>query len=256
MTNLASDNPIKPAAEAAAHAAQAAVAPSWVRRNRARLFQLYGLVALLAFAVLAFFAHGVNYFQPDLYITLALQAINNGVFDNLMRWLTYLGNAPLSIVFWLLPVAGLFLFGLRWESVMTVISVIGVSLLSFVTKVSVGRPRPDGAVVHVSFLSSDASFPSGHVLFYIGLVGFLWFLSYTLLKRGWPRTLLLVVLGAMLVLIGVSRIYLGAHWASDVLGSYLLGSAWLLLAIALYRWGKPRFFAHQPVAPDASKSAA
>lgn len=254
MTDLAPDNPIKPVAQAAEQAAQAAVAPSWVRRNRARLFQLYGLLSLFAFSVLAFFAHSVNYFQPDLFITLVIQAIKNGVFDIVMRVLTELGNAPLVLVFWLLPVFLLFIAGLRWESVMTLVSVIGVSLLSLVAKIVVGRPRPDGSTVHVFSLTSDFSFPSGHVLFYIGFAGFLWFLAYTLLKRSWRRTLALWVLGAMLALIGVSRIYLGAHWASDVFGSYLLGSAWLLFAIEIYRWGKPRFFVHQPVAADTSKA--
>ena len=252
MTDLASDNQIKPVAQAAE---QAAVAPSWVRRNRARLFQLYGLLALLAFSVLAFFAHFVDYFQPDLFIALAIQSINNGVFDFVMRVLTELGNSPQFLVFWLLPVGLLFVAGLRWESVMTLVSVSGVSLLSLVAKLVVGRPRPDGSVVHISLLANDSSFPSGHVLFYIGFAGFLWFLGYTRLKRSWQRTLALWALGAMLALIGVSRIYLGAHWPSDVLGSYLLGSAWLLFAVALYRWGESRFFAHRSVAADTSEAA-
>jgi membrane-associated phospholipid phosphatase len=254
MTDLAPNDPIKPVAQVAEQAAKAAVAPSWVRRNRARLFQLYGLLALVAFSVLAFFAHSVSYFQPDLFITLAIQSINNPVFDILMRVLTELGNSPWVLVFWLLPVVLLFVVGLRWESVMTLVSVIGVSLLSLVAKLVVGRPRPDGAIVHVFSLANDFSFPSGHVLFYIGFVGFLWFLGYTILKRSWRRTLALWVLVALLALIGVSRIYLGAHWASDVFGSYLLGSAWLLFVIAMYRWGKPRFFVYQPVAPDTSKA--
>jgi undecaprenyl-diphosphatase len=255
MTDLAAENPIKPVAQLAEQAAQAAVAPSWVRRNRARLFQLYGLLALAAFSVLAFFAHSVNYFQADLIITLAIQSINHGLFDLLMRMLTELGNAPWSLMFWLLPVALLFVAGLRWESVITLFSVLGVSVLSLVTKLIVGRPRPDGSLVYVLSLASDYSFPSGHVLLYIGLVGFLWFLGYTLLKRSWQRTLALWVLGALLGLIGVSRIYFGGHWASDVLGSYLLGSAWLLFVIELYRLGKPRWFVHQPVAADKSKVA-
>ena len=250
MANPASENPITPAAAAAQRAARTVVVAAWLRRHRARLFQAYGLAALAAFTILAFFARTANYFPVDLFITRAVQSISNADFDFLMRLLTNIGNAPLSVIFWLLPVALLFVIGLRWESAMLTLSVGGVWLLSLVSKLLVGRPRPDGAAVHVYFLASDASFPSGHVLLYIGLAGFVWFLGYTLLERGWRRTLLLIVLGAMLSLIGVSRIYLGAHWASDVLGSYLLGSAWLLLVIAIYRWGKPRFFTHQPVAAE------
>lgn len=255
MTDLAPENLVKPVAQQAEQAVKAEVAPSWVRRNRARLFQLYGLLALAAFSVLAFFAHSVNYFQPDLAITLGIQAINNGLFDFVMRALTELGNPPWSLVVWLLPVVVLFVAGLRWESVMTIVSVVGVSLLSLLAKIVVGRPRPDGTIVHVFSTTTDFSFPSGHVLFYIGLAGFLWFLAYAVLKRSRGRALALWILGAMLALIGVSRIYLGAHWASDVFGSYLLGSAWLLFAIEVYRWGKPRFFANQPVAADTTKPA-
>jgi undecaprenyl-diphosphatase len=49
---------------------------------------------------------------------------------------------------------------------------------------------------------------------------------------------------------GPSRIYLGQHWFSDVMGAYVLGSLWLLLSIRVYRWGKPRFFRDQPVARE------
>ena len=74
--------------------AQAAVAPAPVRRYRARLFQLYVLLATLAFAGLAFFAHAINYFPLDLQITLAIQSIHNGIFDVLMRYLSVLGFGP------------------------------------------------------------------------------------------------------------------------------------------------------------------
>ncbi|MDQ3239340.1 MAG: hypothetical protein M3P33_02340 [bacterium] len=42
--------------------------------------------------------------------------------------------------------------------------------------------------------------------------------------------------------------YLGAHWASDALGAYLFSAIWLVITIYFYRWGKKKFFKHQPVA--------
>ena len=74
---------------------------------------------------------------------------------------------------------------------------------------------------------------------------------YTLLKSSWWRVLLLILLAGMVALIGVSRIYSGQHWASDVLAAYVLGSVWLGLSIWFYRWGKPRFFVNQPVAKES-----
>jgi membrane-associated phospholipid phosphatase len=46
----------------------------------------------------------------------------------------------------------------------------------------------------------------------------------------------------MVALIGVSRIYEGQHWASDVLAAYLLGGVWLAMSVYVYRRGKPRWF--------------
>jgi membrane-associated phospholipid phosphatase len=80
--------------------------------------------------------------------------------------------------------------------------------------------------------------------------GFLLFLAFTLLKSSWERTLLIIFFTGLIALVGISRIYEGEHWASDVLAAYLLGSLWLTLSIYGYRWGKPRFFANQPVAKE------
>jgi undecaprenyl-diphosphatase len=105
-------------------------------------------------------------------------------------------------------------------------------------------------LVHVVQQLNDPSFPSGHVLLYTAFFGFLLFLAYMLLKPSFSRTFLLVILGSLVALVGLSRIYLGNHWASDVTGAYLLGSLWLALSVAIYRWGKTRFFVRQPLAPE------
>ncbi len=77
-------------------------------------------------------------------------------------------------------------------------------------------------------------------MYYVTFFGFIWFLIYTLLKRSWYRTILLSILGFLILLVGLSRIYLGAHWASDVLGAYLLGTLILIVGIQIYKWGKKR----------------
>jgi undecaprenyl-diphosphatase len=111
------------------------------------------------------------------------------------------------------------------------------------------RPRPTGDLVAVVSMLDSYSFPSGHVMFYIGFFGFLFFLTFTLLKHSWMRSLLLTLFGGLIVLVGISRIYLGHHWASDILGASLLGGLTLTFILQFYRWGKKRFFIRQPVAP-------
>ncbi|MEP7198598.1 MAG: phosphatase PAP2 family protein [Chloroflexota bacterium] len=253
MADVTTKNPIEKIAAESEHVApavKAAVAPKPVRKYRARLFQIYVIVAVIAFGTLALFASFTNYFPLDLTITLAVQSINFRAFDIVMRYLTIIGFAPQVLLLWALIVLYIYVTGLKWESVMALFAVVGASVIGAAAKLIVNRPRPDAGLVNVIDKLTDTSFPSGHVLFYVSFVGFLWFLCYTLLKPSWRRTLALIVFGATVALSGVSRIYLGEHWPSDVLGAYLLGSVWLAITIAVYRWGKPRFFITQPVAPE------
>jgi membrane-associated phospholipid phosphatase len=64
----------------------------------------------------------------------------------------------------------------------------------------------------------------------------------------------LAAVPVLCLLMGLSRIYQGQHWFSDVAGAYLLATLWLALVVRVYRWGKTRFFVHQPVAPEAPRS--
>jgi undecaprenyl-diphosphatase len=78
------------------------------------------------------------------------------------------------------------------------------------------------------------SFPSGHTLFYVTSFGFLGYLAYAQLKPGRLRTALLWLTGLLILLVGPSRIWMGHHWASDVLASYALGLTYLVILVQLY----------------------
>lgn len=229
---------------------KAAIAPKPTRRYRARILQGYVLTATVAFGILFFLAHTVNYFPIDLVITRQVQLLQLGWFDSLMRMVSVFGYSPQSYLIALFIIAALYLVGLRWEAVVALFAAVGVSILDALVKIVVARPRPSPDLIHVVQQLRDFSFPSGHVLFYTSFFGFLFFLFYTLLKSSRPRTGALVILAGLIGLVGLSRVYLGEHWASDVLGGYLLGSLWLVATIYVYRWGKPRFFVRQPLAPE------
>jgi membrane-associated phospholipid phosphatase len=218
--------------------AGAIVAKPW-RRYRASVFQGYLIGAVVVFLLLAVLAHTIAYFTFDVTITREVQEFNAGWFDVLMRTLSWIGFAPQVYVISFLILFFLYASGLKWETAVAFASVVGISVLGLGIKILVDRPRPSADLVHVISQLSDFSFPSGHVLYFTAFFGFLLFLAYTLLKHSWWRTLLLVILGGMVAMIGLSRIYEGQHWASDVLAAYLLGSVWLAMSVYVYRWSKP-----------------
>jgi membrane-associated phospholipid phosphatase len=121
--------------------------------------------------------------------------------------------------------------------------------LNLLLKVQVGRPRPTANLVHIVQAALGYSFPSGHVMAYIAYWGLLFAFGVILFEgRLWWRTALLITSAAFVVLIGLSRIYLGDHWASDVLGAYPTGEALLVLAVGVYLSLKERGVLETPKA--------
>jgi membrane-associated phospholipid phosphatase len=228
----------------------AAIAPQPARRYRAALFQVYVLIASAAFIALAVVAHFVPYFRIDLTITRALQSYHGAAFDAVMRGVSWAGFEPQNLVLAGAVLLVLFAAGLRWEAVAALFAT-SASVAGAAVKLLVYRPRPSADLVRVFSELPSTGFPSGHVLTVTAFGGFLGFLAYTLLKRSWGRTALLTAIAFGIALMGPSRIYLGQHWFSDVMGAYVLGSLWLALSIKLYRRGKPTFFPGQKVAPPA-----
>jgi membrane-associated phospholipid phosphatase len=250
----AGEKPVANPKEAAQQAARAEVTSRPTRRYRSYLFQI-GLIAVIgAFTTLTILVKITPSFPIDLAITHALQSIDAPIFAAFMSAISWPGFSPQSFIIPILIVGLLYALGFHWEAVATLFAAFFAALVNVIVKDYIRRPRPGIDLVHVFQVLNSYSFPSGHVMFYVGFFGFLWFLTYTLLKHSWIRTLLLILLGGPIALVGVSRVYLGQHWPSDVMGAYLLGSLCLVITIELYRWGKTRFFVHQRVASEKPKT--
>ena len=212
------------------------------------LFQVTLLLVAGSFAALTFLVKAMPSFAVDLQISQFVQLINNPFFALFMGLISWPGFLPQSIIITVLTVLLFYKLGLQWESLMMLFAATFSSGVNVLVKDLIQRPRPTAGMVNVISTLTSYSFPSGHVMFYLGYFGFVAFLIFSLLKPTLKRNLLLVLLCGLIILVGPSRIFLGQHWASDVLGAYLLGSLTLAVIIQFYRWGKTRFFVHQPVA--------
>jgi membrane-associated phospholipid phosphatase len=250
MAEQKREKPAEKIKEEVRQAARVESVPAPVRRYRTVLFQGVLLLIAIAFGVLTFLVKTTPSFAIDLQITRSIQLINFPYFSVLMSLISWAGFGPQVTIITGLIVLLIYVLGLQWEAVLALIAALFSTAINVLVKDLIGRPRPAADLVNVVARLHDYSFPSGHVMYYLGFLGFIGFLVFSLLKPSFKRSLLLVMIGMPIVLIGVSRIYLGEHWASDVLGSYLLGSLTLVAIIQFYRWGKTRFFVHQPVAAE------
>lgn len=124
----------------------------------------------------------------------------------------------------------LLLARMRAAALLVIVSVLSGTLLSTVLKMGYDRPRPDLATMSHQFTSS---FPSGHAM--LSAVTFLT-IGALLARLAPTRALQIYAISAALFLtliVGVSRLYMGVHYASDVLAGWSLGAAWALLCSAV-----------------------
>ena len=204
--------------------------------------RIVGIIASgTAFAVLTCFAQRFPYFPADLHISLEMQQFN-GVLPAFMYGVSSISNHIPAAIIVVLTAIRLGRSGRRLEAILAG-AASGVTALAIVPVIKslVERPRPTPDLIRVMALDTSESFPSGHAAFVMVFYGFIFYLlprltvNKTVVRIG--RVLLAVLIG----LTFASRIYLGLHWASDVLGGFLIGGVVLIGIIIIYCYYLPRF---------------
>lgn len=160
-----------------------------------------------------------------------MQIFRTPTLNDLMLFITYLGN-------WRIVFLGAFFICLilllrkRWYHLSTfVISVGGGEVLVWIIKHLVERPRPP--LVNALTPETSFSFPSGHGFVALSFYGLLSYYLFHISKNKFQKLLSILFGITIVLLIGISRIYLGVHWPTDVLASFAVGSAWLTTLITL-----------------------
>lgn len=158
----------------------------------------------------------------------------------MFRDITPLGGYAVVLLISLAVIGYLLMDGKRGAALWVLVSVSGGAVISNLLKLAIERPRPDLVARLVEVNTS--SFPSGHAT--LAAVTYLTLgalLSRVEAQRR-AKVYVLTVAVVLTVLIGVSRIYLGVHWPTDVLAGWCVGAAWAMLcwriALALQRSGK------------------
>lgn len=195
------------------------------------------LIALFAVAVLGglwgfteVFEHvdtGEPLVAVDQWVFDRLQVLRTPVGDHLLVAITELGDRDVIVAIVVSVASGLVLMRRRWAAIYLVIAAVGSTLFVHALKMLLHRTRPRNLYDGVS----EFSFPSGHATSSLVVYGFL---AILIARSANPVVRRLVIGFAMtlVILIAFCRIYLGAHWLSDVVAGMAFGIAWTtLLAI-------------------------
>jgi len=222
----------------------------WYRASK-RAYTLIGIdaIVLVLFALLAWWVHIHPVLAIDVTITREFQENQNPWLSGLMFAVSWLGFQFIlftamivvtAIIFWILH--------LRLEAIIILAVNVASTLLNGLVKVIVARPRPSSQLVDVLYAVTGQSFPSGHVMAYMAYFGLLFSFGIILFRRDrWWHYLFLLIPAAFVVLIGPSRIYLGDHWATDVLGAYLIAITLLSISLFIYLKLKERGVLSSPL---------
>lgn len=172
--------------------------------------------------------------QFDNYVINGMEAVASKTLDKVMFIFTEMGSVwfltALSLV--VLVVLGVKMKD-KWGMLFFIIAVGGGSLLTIVLKNLYVRERPS---INPDIDAIGYSFPSGHSMGSLIFYGFVIYLVIRTRQRSWIRWLFVAILSMLIIMIGSSRIYLGAHFPSDVLGGYIAGLIWLILNLVALEW--------------------
>ena len=193
------------------------------------------LLALIFAMPLSLLTAGSNVLRHDVHVTNYVQNVKVDGTSPTVAALNHLGQGPVLIAIAAAIAALLIAVGRRRDALFAIIPVTVAQLANVALKFLFSSPRPTTDHVAVTDPSSGFGFPSGHTMATVVLVCSL---AYILLRETdcrWRRTGIVGMVVVVALAMGFSRIYVGAHWPSDVLGAYLWGAAFTSFAIIAYQ---------------------
>lgn len=193
-----------------------------IKKNRIRWIIL-GL-CLILFITIMIFVIIKNDLYIDEYVYSLIFKLKSSDMTNIIKIITNIGGTIIIVVVTMLS---LFIFRNKKINICIILNLLGIFILNNVLiKNIIARDRPTG----INIIEENGySFPSGHTAISTVVYGYLIYLIYNYVSNKKLKYVLISILSIIILIVGLTRIYLGVHYTSDVLGGYLLGISYLLI---------------------------
>ena len=196
-----------------------------------------GILILYLIIIILLLRDNLQWF--DLPLTMAVQSLESPLLTEIMKFFSFIGSTWVVIIIAFINIIFFFfVFKYRSEVIFFVVTLSGSTLLNSLLKNLFERERP---ISHRLIEAPGYSFPSGHSMAAFTLYAVLAILLWNHLKTKTGKTITIIVLSLFIFAIGISRIYLGVHYPSDVLGGYLTSFIWVFISMHLFNKTRGRF---------------
>jgi undecaprenyl-diphosphatase len=192
------------------------------------------VVSIIGFSLISLLISDQKIIRFDRTIIDRVQGLETPILTSMMKFFTFIGSAPFVIIlsFFLL----LFLYKVlhhRLELILFVAAITGSALLNGILKHFFQRVRPD---FHRLIEIEGYSFPSGHAMNAFSVYSIISFLLWRHIQSRIGRSILILISVVLILAIGISRIYLGVHYPSDIIGGYFASGFWVTTAIMFFQY--------------------
>lgn len=165
----------------------------------------------------------INFIDEKIYALIhSMESLSA---TKVMILISYLGSAIVLIT---LAISMYFLYKDKKYPILISINLASVFIINRILKIIFRRDRPN---IISPTSEKGFSFPSGHAMIATGFYGLLIYFTYKNVKNKIKRNIIITILTILILSIGISRVYLGVHYATDVIGGYILGIIYLVFFI-------------------------
>lgn len=187
---------------------------------------LISLIIFFIFITTLVIYNKISFIDSNVYNFLI--SFKNDSLTNFFRFVTKFSNVAFLVIFVLIVL----LILRNKDAVFVIFNLIFIRLLNYVIKIIIKRDRPN--ILRLIKIG-EYSFPSGHAMISMGVYGYLIYLIYKKINNLYIKYLGIIILSLLIILIGISRIYLGVHYFSDVVAGYTLSLIYLIIFIRVRR---------------------